>query len=131
MIDYSRYPRPESIQFFEKAMKNHDKVSGMEKIGEYYYRLSRFGMSPVEVVVTNYYTLGFGELLDILDEFPNADCVITISNWNGYTEQAYNEGKRKGIGVFKASEFIGALNYGRPCDYIRPRDREDNASFGK
>ena len=131
MIDYSRYPRPESIAFFEKAMRGHTKVSSFVKLEDYYYKIFRHDMSPINVVVTNYYTIGYDELLDVLEEYPQANCVITISNWNGYTEQAYNIGKTRNVGVFKADEFLGAINFERPCSYIRPRDREDNFKFGK
>ena len=131
MIDYSRYPRPESMAYFEKAMHRHDRVEGFEKLEDYYYRILRYGMSPVNVVITNYYTLGYGELLDILEKYPKTNCVITISNWNGCTGQAYREGKKKGIGVFKMEEFMGAINCVNACTYIRPIDREDNDRFGR
>ena len=127
MIDYSRHPRPESIAFFEKAMHGHKKVNNVKKIENYYYQICRCDMSSINVVVTNFYTLGYGELLDILEEYPDVNCVITISNWNGYTNQAYDEGKKRNVGVFKFEEFMGAINIERPCAYIRPSDKECNS----
>lgn len=131
MIDYSRYPRPESMAYFEKAMHRHNSVQTVEKLEDYYYRIFRYDMAPVNAVITNYYSLGLGELLDILEEYPNANCVITISNWNGCTEQAYREGKRNRVGVFKMGEFMGAINCARPYTYIRPIDRENNDGYGR
>lgn len=125
-VDYSRYPRPESVAFFEQSIRGHNRVSGMKKISEYYYEISRVGMSNVNVLVTNYYTLGYSELLDIISTYPDVDCVITISNWNGYTDQAYEEGKRRRIGVFIFQELFGALNCAEPYQYIRSVDRDDN-----
>lgn len=58
------------------------------------------------------------------------DCLVTISNWNRVTQDAYELGRRNGIGVFTMSEFMGALNCAKPSVYIRPIDREDNDRAG-
>lgn len=127
MIDYSRYPRPESIAFFEKAMKQHDKVTYLRKISEYYYEVIRKNMPSVKVLVTNFYTVGLANVQEILSDYNDIDCIVTISNWNGYTQEAQDWGTSHHVGVFKMGEFMGALNVSEPYRYLRPKDREDNS----
>ena len=97
---FVKFPRRESIVFFEKAMNTHNRVSGYKCLS-----------------VADYY--------DIVSDY-EVDCLVTISNWNRVTQDAYELGKSNGVGVFKMGEFLGALNYARPCTYIRPIDQEDN-----
>jgi hypothetical protein len=38
MPDYFiKFPRPESIHFFEQAMRSHDKVESIKKLSDSYY----------------------------------------------------------------------------------------------
>lgn len=127
MIDYSRYPRQESIAFFEKAMNQHDKVAYIRKISEYYYEVIRENMPSVNVLVTNFYTVGLANVQEILSDYNDIDCIVTISNWNGYTQEAQDWGTSHHVGVFKMDEFMGALNVSEPYRYLRPKDRENNS----
>lgn len=126
MVDYSRCPRPESVAYFCDAMLNHDKVSDYIELDAYYYRIKREGMSSIKVLLTNYYTLGYAELRDLIEEYSDCNCIVNMSNWNMYTEQAYVEAKNRCVGLFNMGEFYGALNFERPYEYIRPIDRRDN-----
>ena len=126
---YTKFPRPESIDFFEKAMRNHNKVKNIKKLSTSYYEIHRKDLSMIRVFVSNYYALSLSDYYDVLEDYGDIDCLITISNWNGVTTEAYNQGKRNRVGVFKMEEFLGALNYERPSTYTRPIDREDNDRF--
>lgn len=131
---FVKFPRIESIDFFEKAVKGHSNVRGLQCISNSYYEIDRCDMPKIRVFVSNYYALGAADYYDIINEY-TIDCLITISNWNSVTEEAYELGKRNRIGVFTMCEFLGALNNERPYTYIRPVDREDNnrnrAKFGR
>lgn len=127
---YTKFPRPESIDYFEKAMRNHNKVRDIKRISDSYYEIRRINLSSIRVFVCNYYALSLSDYYDVLDDYDDIDCMITISNWNGVTQEAYVQGKINNVGVFKMEEFLGALNCERPSTYIRPIDREDNNKFG-
>lgn len=127
---FIKYPRPESIRFFEQAMRNHHIVEKITKLDDSYYEISRYGLSTIRVFVSNYYALSLSDYYDIKDEFQDIDCLITISNWNSVTEDAYVQGKWNRVGVFTMGEFMGAINLERPYRYIRPIDREDNDRLG-
>ena len=128
---YVKYPRPESIRFFEQAMRNHNIVDNFRKLDESYYEITRHGMPKIRVFVSNYYALSLSDYYDIKDEYQDIDCLITISNWNRVTDEAYTQGKSNRVGVFTMREFLGAINIERPYIYIRPIDREDNDRIRK
>lgn len=123
---YTKFPRPESIRFFEQAMRTHSKVRNIEKLSDSYYKIDRIHLPSIRVFVSNYYALSLSDYYDVLDEYSDIKCLITISNWNQVTPEAYAQGKRNSVGVFTMEEFMGALNFDRPSNYIRPIDREDN-----
>lgn len=122
---FVKFPRRESIAFFEKAMNNHSIVIGCRRLSDSYYEIYRDELPTIKVFVANYYALSLSDYYDIVSDY-KVDCLVTISKWNGVTQDAYELGKSNGVGVFKMDEFLGALNYARPCTYIRPIDREDN-----
>lgn len=126
---YIEFPRPESIRFFEQAMRGHNKVVSIEKLSDSYYQINRRGLSSIRVFVSNYYALSLSDYYDVRDRYSDIDCLVTISKWNGVTNEAYVQGKMNSVGVFTMEEFLGALNFERPYTYIRPIDREDNDRF--
>ena len=127
---YTEFPRPESIRFFEQAMRGHDKVVNIKKLSDSYYEITRRGLSTIRVFVSNYYALSLSDYYDVKDDYSDIDCLITISKWNSVTNEAYIQGKNNLVGVFTMEEFLGALNVDRPYTYIRPIDRENNDRFG-
>ena len=122
---FVKFPRRESIVFFEKAMNNHSRVSGFRCLSDSYYEIYRDELPTIKVFVANYYALSVSDYYDIVSDY-EIDCLVTISNWNSVTQDAYELGKSNGVGVFKMDEFLGALRNARPCTYIRPIDRENN-----
>ncbi len=122
---YIKFPRPESIRYFEEAMNQHDHVLDWKKISDSYYEIQRKNLPPIYVFVSNFYALSISDFLEITSEY-NINCLITISNWNKVTQAAYEFGKQRYVGVFTMNEFMGALNFEIPSTYVRPIDREDN-----
>ncbi|SHM99241.1 hypothetical protein SAMN02746066_04269 [Anaerosporobacter mobilis DSM 15930] len=130
-VDYSRYPRPESVRFFEKAIPNHSATKRLEKIENYHYIIHRHDMPTFEVVVTNHYTIGLSDYYEIMDEYPNIQGIVTISNWNGYTNQAKMAAKEQHVGIFVMNELLGALTWNEPYKYIKKDDEGNAIFFGK
>lgn len=126
---FTKFPRAESIQYFENAMERHNKVIRCRRISASYYEIQREDSSIIFVFVSNYYALSVSDYYEITSEY-QIDCLITISNWNRVTQEAYELGISNGVGVFTMSEFMGALHYARPSDYTRPIDKEDNDRVG-
>lgn len=129
-VDYSIYPRPESIHFFEKAISNHSSVIFLNKTNYYYYCIHRENKSFVNALVLNLYTIGLADYIEFIDLYPNTDAIITISNWNGYTIQAKEEARKNGVGIFVMSEFLGALNWDEPYKYVKYDSDGNPIHFG-
>lgn len=127
--EYIMYPRKESIRFFEQAMRNHTRVDNIIRISEAYYEIHRDCLSTIKVFVSNYYALSEADYYEVIDEYPDIDCLITISDWNEVTDEAYILGKRHCVGVFKISDFMRAINEERPYTYTKPINRNNNGRF--
>lgn len=52
---FIKFPRVESIQYFESAMYGHNKVLRCKKISDSYYEIQREDLPPIFVFVSNYY----------------------------------------------------------------------------
>ena len=123
---YKDLPRPDSIAFFEKGSKAHKMVASVEKLSEQRYEIKRGGKSNLKVYLTNLYIVGIADVHEIKNKFPEVDCIVTISGWNSYSEEAKEFCKFLEIGLFKYSEYYGALYYDndRFYNYEPPKENE-------
>ncbi|MFV0551531.1 MAG: hypothetical protein ACK5L6_06400 [Anaerorhabdus sp.] len=80
---YTKFPRPESIDFFEKAMRNHNKVRNIKKLSTSYYEIHRRDLSTIRVFVSNYYALSLSDYYDVLEDYDDIDLIIVykIANY--------------------------------------------------
>jgi len=120
---YKKIPRPESIDYFIKLTRNHNAVSNVEKIADYVFRIKRNNKPSINVFLTNIYIVGEADVHEIISSNSQISCIVTVSNWNSYTEDAKRLCKDLGIGLFVVSEYYGALHYaGRKfIDYKPPK----------
>lgn len=125
---YEKVPRPDSIQALIKYLKSNPRVTSVEHDNGQILRISRRGLSSINVYMTNIYIVGEAEAHDIISSNPNLNAIVTMSAWNGYSRDAKTTCKTKGIGLFKFGEFLGATYYeGQQfLDYIPPEQREQN-----
>jgi hypothetical protein len=78
------------------------------------------------VYLTNLYVVGIADVHEIMSKFPEVNCIVTISNWNSYSNKAKEFSKSQGIGLFKYSEFYGALYYDNDGFYnYEPPEKDD------
>lgn len=123
---YKDLPRPESITFFEKGINTHKMVSSVNKTQEQRYEIKRATKSDLKVYLTNLYVVGIADVHEIMSKFPGVNCIVTISNWNSYSNEAKEFSKSQGIGLFKYSEFYGALYYDNDGFYnYEPPEKND------
>lgn len=130
-IDYTRYPRPESIAFFERAISDHHITEHLEKLDEYLYRIYRYQKTTFDVLVTNHYILGLADYYELIDEYPNIQGIVTISNWNDYTHQAKVAAREYHVGIFVMKELLGALNWDEPYKYVKKDDKGNDLFYGR
>jgi hypothetical protein len=128
MPNNSGAPSWKSIQFFESAVTTHGAVDSLTNRGENVFIIDRKRHSQVTVYLTDIYTVGIADVIDIIKKIPNLNCVVTISNWNGYTMAAKEHGIENKIGVFQFSEFMGALNRADFWSYVK-RDEKGKSIY--
>jgi hypothetical protein len=89
----------------------------------------RKNKTDLRVHLTNTYIVGDAEVHEILSEDPNIDAIVTMSQWNGYTDSAKLNCKDRGVGLFKFDEFLGAAFYDgqKFVDYSAPSYEERQA----
>ncbi len=123
---YQDLPRPESITFFKQGMLAHKMVVSVNKLQEQHYEIRRKGRTDLKVYLTNLYIVGIADVHEIINKFPEVNCIVTISNWNSYSNEAKEFCKSQKIGLFKYSEYYGALYYDKDkfYNYVTPEKDE-------
>ncbi|MET8154093.1 hypothetical protein ACIBSW_07635 [Actinoplanes sp. NPDC049668] len=63
---------------------------------------------------------------DILAEAPETTCIVSTMDYNHYSSEAKMMAKERGVGLFKSSEFLGAVYYDGESflEYLPPAQRE-------
>ena len=123
---YEKLPRPDSINAFIKYLRSNPVVRNIVHEDTQLVSIKRDGKTDLKVFMTNIYIVGVADVYDILSEVDHVDAIVTMSAWNGYTNEAKSECKTKHIGLFKFKEFMGAIYFdgNRFLDYIHSDDRK-------
>lgn len=116
------------ITFFERSLSGHNKVVSVERTRDILFKIHDNRGRILQVLLLNEYCLGLAAVLRALDEFPEAEFIVTGGNWNGYTREAKEYGLTNNIGIFNLGEFMGALNYQNPKAYCK-RDKDGNPIY--
>lgn len=119
MPNDSGVPTWKSVQFFRNAIATHSAVESVDDRGENVFVINRKAYSPVVVFLTDVYTVGIADLIDAMARIPDLNCIVTISNWNGYTQAAKEHGVQNEVGVFLFAELMGALNRADHWTYVK------------
>lgn len=108
---YAKLPRPESFMFFENRVRSLSVCKKISKEDTQIYRISRYEKSDIVVFLTNIYIVGEADVYEIITEFPEVNTIVTISNWNSYSNGAKEYAKENGVALFKMPEFQRAIKY--------------------
>jgi hypothetical protein len=108
---YEKVPRPESIKALIKYLLSNPLVLEVEHPSEQKLIVRRKGKSDLQVFMTNIYIVGISDVYDILSAAPDVNAIVTMSAWNGYTQDAKDSCARQKVGLFLFAEFLGAAYY--------------------
>lgn len=110
---YVKIPRPDSIIFFNKAIKKHEQVLSIKQISNIIYEITRVENDIINVYLTNVYIVSIADVQEIITNSNNykINVIVTMSAWNSYTLEAKKFAKDQNIALFTLKEFMGALNY--------------------
>jgi hypothetical protein len=113
-----------TILFFERLLEGHKKVASFRREEDILFKITRTeGLSSVAALLVDEYSLGVAAVLRACREFPELECIVTCANWNGYTPDAKAYGEKNGIGIFVVGEFVGALWWKNPIEYVQKDER--------
>lgn len=103
-------PRKEHLKFFERVLNGHSKVSRFSKRDPQVFDVERReDLGSLVVLLTDLYSVGLADVIQAQDMVAGLNCIVTVSNWNGYTQDGKEYAKEHQIGLFVLSEFMGAL----------------------
>ena len=96
--------------FVERSLRQHSRVSGLERSYDKVYVLSRHGLSNLTAAMINEYELTADHLRTAWDRYGKFD-VAVCTNPNGtITSAARQAAKSMGIDVLKWGPFLGRIN---------------------
>ena len=72
--------------------------------------------------------LGEAAVHQALSQFPGIEYVVTGANWNAYTCEAKDFGRKNDIGIFVISEFFGSLHWTKSKKYVQ-KDNDGNPVY--
>jgi len=123
---YEKRPRPESIDALAKYLQSSPVVANTTQIDEHRFLVERHEKPRLALFLTNVYIVARADVIEILATAPNTNAIVTMSAWNSYSHDAKSYAKAQGVGLFKFSEFLGAVYYvgKRFLDYEPPSDEE-------
>ncbi len=128
----SPIPDSSSIEFFKEISSKHGKISSVKasKDCDQIFYINRRHGDTISVYLTNLYTIGIADYLDIRNNYPEVNCIVTVSAWNGYTSGAKNIALKDRVGLFVMPEYMGAMNVQRFWAYVKKDDKGEPLSFG-
>jgi len=126
MAEWNEKARPESIEFFERALSGHDLVESLNQVGAQTYEIKRRrNLAPIRVWLCSVYRVSAADVAEIHAEDPEVDAIVTISNWNDVTVEGKEAGEELDVGVFIFKHLMGALNYeGDRFVHYKPPERD-------
>lgn len=116
------------ISFFQRALTAHDMVQGVTRTQDIVFTITLHNGVTLKTLLLDEYVLGLAAVLRAKAEFPDVEYIVTGGNWNGYTAEAKDYGRKNGVGIFNIGEFLGALHWKEPKNYYK-KDDEDNPTY--
>jgi len=109
---------------FLSNIRNHDRVVNVEVIDapNGLFKIVQEDRT-LRVFICECYSFGVAEYEEAIEFFTTLDAIIINSNWCKYTPEVKQYCKEHRVGVFKISEFFGAINLTNFWNYISPDER--------
>lgn len=109
-----------------KRLNGSPVVSNVQALSRFHYVVERPGKTDLILYLTNKYILSIADVIEILDEAPETNCIASTMDYNQYSPEAKAYCMELGIGLFRVVELLGAVYYDGDdfLEYVLPdRDR--------
>lgn len=122
---YEKLPRPEHIEFLIGGLMTKPTVASVTQIDAHHYDVERYDKSSLRIFLTNQYLLGLAEVIAILAESPDTNCIVSTMNYNHVAPEAKQFCMDQHVAVFRTAELFGAVYYDgdRFLRYMPPERR--------
>ena len=124
--EFENQPWPQHQDYLLKRLNSSSVVSTVQVFDRFHYVVQRPGKTELVVYLTNKYVLSVADVMEILDEAPNTNCIVSTMAYNQYSPEAKEYCMDLGVGLFRLVELLGAVFYDgdRFLRYVPPeRDR--------
>lgn len=108
---YEKIPRRDSREKLINYLKGAQVIDGVNEVSYQVITILRNGKPPVKTFLTNVYVVSLADVYEIMGEHPDLNAIVTMSAWNGYSNEAKQDCKLRGVGLFTFKEFLGAVWY--------------------
>lgn len=119
---YEKRPRPQQQEFFVSTVRQRPTVDAVAQVDDHHFIVERDGKTTLVVYLTNKYMLSVADVMEILEESVETNCIVSTMGHNKYSPDAKQYCRDSGVGLFVAPEFLGAVYYDgeRFLDYVPP-----------
>lgn len=121
--EFENRPWRQHREFFVSGLRSSPVVSYVEEVDFFNYLVQRPGKSELRIYLTNKYILSVTDAMEILDESPDTNCIVSTMDYNQYTPEAKRYCLSLGVGLFRTVELLGAIYQDgqRFLEYVRPQ----------
>jgi hypothetical protein len=119
---YVSLPEKDSIDALARYLNGSRAVERTELIDEQVLQIFRSGRAELRVFMTDLYIVGVADAAEILSTY-DVQAIVTMSAWNGYSNEAKRFCKDRAVGLFTFKELLGAVHYTgkRFLEYTPPK----------
>ncbi|HRC16699.1 MAG TPA: hypothetical protein PLV11_00335 [Phycicoccus elongatus] len=86
-------------------------VSAVQALSRFHYVVQRPGKTELVLYLTNKYILSVADVIEILEEAPETNCIASTMAYNQYSPEAKAHCMELGVGLFRVVELLGAVYY--------------------
>lgn len=123
---FDNRPWKQHQEFLLSRLGSSPVVSDVQALSPFRYLIQRPGKTELTLFLTNKYILSVADVIDILIDAPDTNCIASTMDYNHYSPEAKAHCMELGIGLFRVVELLGAVYYDhdRFVRYVPPeRDR--------
>lgn len=123
---FENQPWQQHQDFLLKRLGSSPAVASVQALSRFHYVVRRPGKTELVLYLTNKYILSVADVMEILDEAPETNCIVSTMDYNHYSPEAKAHCMDLGVGLFRVVELLGAVYYDgdRFLKYVPPeRDR--------
>lgn len=119
---FENQPWQQHQDFLLSRLAGSPVVSNVHALSRFRYVVERPGKTELVLFLTNKYILSAADVIDILDEAPETNCIASTMAYNQYSPEAKAHCMAFGVGLFRVVELLGAIYYDREAflEYVPP-----------